>query len=158
MAEGYCDTRNSRITLIPFEQRQTTEIISEGNNAFIWFSCRTLITEVWNVLQESTIRYVSNTMFLPLIVRSVQNLSYIMHLSGSRKYFTAHSSIQIVIIFVFLPLRKCLLGPAGAQTENLTNIKPSTDRADHIVSIYLFCLMTVMLSRPDINQLYAEYV
>ena len=30
---------------------------------------RSLITEVWNVLQESTIRYVSNTMFLPLIVR-----------------------------------------------------------------------------------------
>ena len=33
---------------------------------------RSLITEVWNVLQESTIRYVSNTMFLPLIVRWLQ--------------------------------------------------------------------------------------
>ena len=36
------------------------------------FISRNLVGDVWSVLQENAIKYVSNTMFLPLIVRLVE--------------------------------------------------------------------------------------
>jgi hypothetical protein len=38
--------------------------------------CRSLIAEVWSVLQENAVKYVSNTMFLPLIVRCVVDKNF----------------------------------------------------------------------------------
>ncbi len=37
---------------------------------------RSLIAEVWSVLQENAVKYVSNTMFLPLIVRWAIHVSW----------------------------------------------------------------------------------
>ena len=52
------------------ERRDIFARDGKGDTKYLCYvMTRSLITEVWNVLQESTIRYVSNTMFLPLIVR-----------------------------------------------------------------------------------------
>ncbi|XP_023325309.1 uncharacterized protein LOC111699017 [Eurytemora carolleeae] len=50
MKEGYDEHVYSKLCSLSFEHRN-------------------LVTDVWSVLQENAIKYVSNTMFLPLIVR-----------------------------------------------------------------------------------------
>ena len=47
------------------KKQETCQIIGQN----ICFGCRNLVADVWSVLQENAIKYVSNTMFLPLIVR-----------------------------------------------------------------------------------------
>ena len=129
MAEGYCDTRNSRITLIPFEQRQTRDVLFPQDNAIF------LIQNIDNGGMECSAgehhqicqqHHVPTTncqvLFLDLLPqfssptpKSSPQISRETHMFSIFEKISWYF-IQIAIIVVFSPLRKCLLR-SRAQTE-----------------------------------------